>query len=130
MYQQTVIIGRLGRDCEMRFTNDGTPVSSMSVAVSRKWKDASGKEQEKTTWYKVTSWRKLAEVCGKFCRKGMMVLCVGEMQESKPWQASDGSYKSSLELTADTVRFLSKVEGADTGESTAGASIETEDLLF
>ncbi|HHX65960.1 MAG TPA: single-stranded DNA-binding protein, partial [Chloroflexi bacterium] len=66
MYQKLVIVGRLGRDPEMRYTPDGTPVTSFSVATDRRWTDSSGQQQERTVWFRVTAWRRLAETCSQY----------------------------------------------------------------
>jgi len=96
----------------MRFTPDGTPVTTFSVATSRKWTDAEGKPQEKTVWWRVTTWKRLAETTNEFVKRGHLVLVVGELAEPKPYQAKDGTWKASLDVTASTVRFLSpKSEG-------------------
>lgn len=110
MYQKTVIIGRLGRDPEMRFTQNGDPVTSFSVATDRRWKDASGQAMAKTTWFRVTAWRKLAETCNQYLTKGALVMVEGELAEPKPYQAQDGTWRASLDLTASAVKFLDKRE--------------------
>ncbi len=106
MYQKVTLIGRLGRDPEMRYTPDGTPVTSFSVATDRRWTDASGQQQERTVWFRVTAWRRLAETCNQYLAKGRMVFVEGTLVEPKPYQARDGEWRASLEVTADTVRFL------------------------
>ena len=105
MYQHTVIVGNLGRDPEMRYTPSGIPVTSFSVAVSRKWKGQDGEMHEKTTWFRVTAWRKLAELCNQYLSKGRLVLVEGEVDASA-WMGQDGEPRASLELTAQNVRFL------------------------
>mgnify|MGYP001141532830 CR=1 FL=1 len=105
MYQRTVVIGHVGRDPEMRYLPNGTPVTSFSVATNRRWTNASGEQQEKTTWFRVTAWRKLAEQCNQYLTKGRLVLVEGEI-DSSAWLGQDGKPRSSLELTARTVRFL------------------------
>lgn len=97
MYQQTTIVGRLGKDPEMRYLQDGTPVTDFSVAVDG-WND-------KTTWFRVTCWRKLAEVTYNHLKKGRQVLVVGEIDASA-YAGSDGQPRASLELTAREVKFL------------------------
>lgn len=113
MYQQATIIGRVGREPETRHTTKGDSVTSFSVATDRRWKDASGQEMAKTVWFRITCWRKLAEVVSKYVKKGMLVLVVGELEEPKPYQKKDGSYAASLDITASSVKFLSKVSGQD-----------------
>jgi len=134
MYQHVVIVGRLGRDPEMRYTPSGVPVTSFSVAVSRKWKNQNGELQEKTTWFRVTAWRKLAELCNEYLEKGRMVLVEGEIDASA-WVGQDGEPRATLELTAQNVRFLGGRTGAsEFGEGGAalkeGPGPSEEDLPF
>ena len=105
MYQKIVIVGNLGNAPEMRYTSSGVPVTTFSVAVNRKWKTADGEQQEKTTWFRVTAWRKLAELCNQYLTKGQRVLVDGEV-EASAWVGKDGEPRASLELTAINVRFL------------------------
>lgn len=121
MHAKTIIIGRLGRDPEMRYTPDGTPVTNFSVATDKVWYDGDGKKHERTTWYRVTAWRRLAETCNQYLRKGRQVMVDGEMQEPKPYEGRDGSWRASLDLRADTVKFLGGGRN-DEGDSTYGES--------
>lgn len=136
MYQKIVLVGRLGRDPEMRYLQNGTPVTSFSVATDRKWTDASGQLQERTTWFRVAAWRRLAETCNQYLTKGSLVLVEGELQEPKPYQARDGEWRASLEVTANIVRFLStRGEAAAAGEYSAreeeaGPTIDEEEIPF
>ena len=107
MYQRTIIIGRLGADPSMRYTQDGTPVTGFSVATDERWNDASGKQQQRTTWFRVTAWKKLGEICNQYLKKGGLVMVEGELAEPKPYQKSDGSWGASLDLRAQTIKFLS-----------------------
>jgi single-strand DNA-binding protein len=122
MYQHIDIVGNLGRDPEMRFTPDGTPVCNFTVAVNRRWTGADGTPAEKTTWFRVTAWRRLAEVCNQYLTKGRQVLVVGEIDTSA-WTDQEGKARASLELTAQTVKFL----GAGTGENGNGGANSPED---
>ncbi len=70
MFSKTIIVGHLGRDPELRYTSGGQPVCSFSVATSRSWTDQSGQPQEKTTWFRVTAWGKLGELCNQYLTKG------------------------------------------------------------
>jgi len=105
MYQKTVVVGHLGRDPEMRYTPSGVPVTSFSVATTRKWTNANGEQQEKTTWFRVTCWRKLAELTAQYLQKGRLVLVEGDV-EASAWTDREGAARASLELTATTVKFL------------------------
>lgn len=105
MYQKTIIVGNLGRDPEMRYTPSGTAVTTFSVAVNRRWTSRNGEQQEKTTWFRVTAWEKLAELCNQYLSKGRLVLVEGDVSASA-WMSQEGEARSTLELQARAVRFL------------------------
>ena len=106
MYQQMCLVGNLGGSPEMRYLEDGTPVTTFSVAVNRRWTDReSGEKREKTTWFRVTAWRRLAETCNEYLDKGRQVMVVGEAGTSA-WIDQEGSARSTLEVTARNVVFL------------------------
>ena len=107
MYQQVTIVGRLGGDPVLKYTQDGTPVTSFGVATDKRWKDANGEQQQKTVWFRCTCWRALAETCSQYLSKGKLVLVVGSLSEPRVYQAKDGEHRASLDLRADTVKFLS-----------------------
>jgi len=106
MFQAITLIGNIGSDVEMRFLPNGTPVSSFSLAVNKSWNDQEGNRQQKTTWFRVTAWRKLAEITAEHLTKGRQVLVVGEMQDAHAWTDKEGNARASLEVTAQTIRFL------------------------
>ena len=130
MYQNIVVVGNLGRDPEMRYTASGTPVTSFSVATTRRWKSAEGEDREKTTWFRVSAWGQLAEVCNQYLTKGRLVLVEGEVDASA-WTGNDGEARATLELRARNVQFLGR-RGDDFGApSEAGPEGEDEgDLPF
>ncbi|UCC76953.1 MAG: single-stranded DNA-binding protein [Anaerolineales bacterium] len=120
MYQSTVVVGHLGRDPEMRYTPDGTPVTSFSVATTRRWTNAEGEPQERTTWFRVTTWRKLAETCNQYLTKGRLVLVEGDVDASAWSDKTSGEARASLELRARIVRFLGgRDERVETAEEAA-----------
>ncbi len=130
MYQKTVIVGNLGNDPEMRYTPSGVPVTSFNVAVNRRWTDQNGGQQKKTTWFRVTAWRKLAETCAQYLGKGRLVLVEGEVDASA-WTGQDGQPRASLELTARTVRFLSPRGDQNASDTPAEAtSVAEEEIPF
>lgn len=110
MYQKLIIIGNLGSNPEMRFTPNGDPVTAFSVATSRKFGDTG-----ETTWFRVSVWGKQAESCNQYLHKGSKVLVEGRLKaEPNVYQRKDGTWASSYEVTAETVRFLTaKVESVD-----------------
>lgn len=107
MYHQITIVGNVGQDPQMRYTSNGTPVTTISVASNKTWSDSAGNRQSRTTWFRVACWRRLGEVVAQYVRRGSLVLVTGEMQEPRPWQNKDGEWRASLEVTASTVQFLS-----------------------
>ena len=99
-YQYTVIIGNVGRDPEMRYTQSGVAVCDFSVAVSRRWTDRNSNEQrEKTTWFRISAWRQLAETVNQYVHKGMQIMVAGEVDVSA-YMGQDGQPRASLEITA------------------------------
>ena len=122
MYQKLVMVGRLGRDPEMRFTPTGQAVTSFSVATDRQYTDQSGKPVKETVWFRVTAWGKLAETCNTYLQKGKLVLIEGRLTVDakaggpRTWVGQDGTPRASYEVTAQTVKFLSqRTEGAGEG---------------
>jgi single-strand DNA-binding protein len=104
-YQKIVIVGNVGRDPEMRYTSGGVPVTSFSVATSRRWTNQNGEAQEKTTWFRVTCWRKQAEIAAQYLVKGKLVLVEGEV-EAQAYTDREGNARASLELTATNFKML------------------------
>jgi single-strand DNA-binding protein len=121
MYQKTLVIGYLGKDPEMRYTPTGVPVTSFSVATTRRWTNANGEQQEKTTWFRVICWRKQAELTAQYLQKGALVLLEGEIDASA-WTDREGHPRASLELTATNVRFLPGRGGAGEAAPAAGGT--------
>ena len=129
MYQRTIVIGHLGRDPEMRYTPTGVPVTSFSIATTRRWTNASGEPQEKTTWFRVTCWRKVAEQAAQYLQKGRLVLVDGEI-DANAWTDKEGNPRASLELTAFTVRFLGgRGEGGEAAGGGPGEELVGEDEI-
>ena len=112
MYQHIIIVGNLGRDPEMRYTPSGTPVTSFSVATSRKYTGSDGQQVKETTWFRVSVFGKQAEACAQYLKKGRACLVEGrltpDLQTGNPrmWTRQDGTTGASFEIFANTVRFL------------------------
>jgi len=128
MYQKIIIIGNLGRDPEMRYTPEGNPVASFSVATSRRYS-----EKEETTWFRVTVWGKQAETCNQYLHKGSKVLVEGRLRPDAngnptTFQRKDGTWGASYEITAETVRFLTP-KGEDSNQN-FGPMDDDEDIPF
>lgn len=125
MYQRTVVVGHLGQDPQMRYTPTGVPVTSFSVATSRKWANANGEQQEKTTWFRVTCWRKLAELTAQYLQKGRLVLVEGDI-DAQAFTDKQGNVRASLELTATNIKFLGGRGDAGEGGASGMAGAPTE----
>lgn len=129
-FQQFIIIGRVGRDAEMRYTPNGQAVTSFSVAVSENYtKD--GEKVKSTVWIRVTAWGKLAEVCNQYIKKGKLVQCIGKLKgdtagNPRIFNKQDGTPSASFEMTANSVLFLSK----DDAQTSEAVQIVDEELPF
>jgi single-strand DNA-binding protein len=136
MYQKVIIVGRLGRDPEMRYTPSGQPVTTFSVATDFTWIDQEGQQQQRTTWFRVNAWRKLAETCNQYLVKGQQVLVEGRMNPDpetggpRVWTGNDGVARASYELTAATVKFLAKPRGATADYEESPVIEEPEEIPF
>lgn len=106
------LIGRLGKDVELRYTQSGTAVASFSLATGRQWKDSSGEKQEETTWFNVVAWDKLGEICNNYMNKGSRVYIEGRLQTRK-WQDNDGNDRYTTEIVASDVILLDSKNGND-----------------
>ena len=122
MYQKLIIVGRLGRDPEMRYIPSGDAVTNFSIATTRKWDGG-----EETLWMRVSAWGKLAETCNEYLSKGRLVLVEGvltpdsETGGPRIWEGQDGP-RASFEMRAYTVKFLGG-RGEKTTEAPAEAGM-------
>ena len=80
MYQKIIVVGNLGGDPEMRYMPDGTAVTNFSLATNRKWTDGQGNPQEEVTWFRVSTWGRIAENCNQYLAKGSKVLVEGRIK--------------------------------------------------
>lgn len=110
-WHQTIIVGNLGGDPELRYLQNGRAVCNFSVAVSERWRDRQTEEQrEKTTWYRVAVWGAQAETCNTYLARGRQVMVIGNVQ-ARGYVNNNGEAAASLELTARDVRFLGSRDG-------------------
>ncbi len=143
MYQSMTVIGRLGRDPEMRYLPNGDPVTSFNVATDRVYNDRSGQKVSETTWFRVSVFGKSAENANQFLSKGKMVLVEGRLRVDpksggpSTYTRQDGTVGASFELIANTVRFLSPRNEGGPGPSAdvavgdeGGPSSGGEDIPF
>ncbi len=107
---KVILIGRLGRDPEVRYTPDGTAVANFSIATSDQWTDKnSGEKREKTEWHRIVAWRRLGEICGEYLAKGREVYVEGKLQ-TRSWE-QDGITRYMTEIVASTVQFIGGAQG-------------------
>ena len=106
------IIGNLGRDPEMRFTQDGTPVTNFSVAVNDSWQGRDGEQRERTEWFRVVAWRRLAEISNEYLRTGRKVYVEGRL-ETRQWQDQEGNDRYTTELIARELLMLGGRDDVD-----------------
>lgn len=98
---KVMLIGRLGKDPEVRYTQGGDAVANITLATSESWKDKSGTKQEKTEWHKVVVFGKLAEICAEYLKKGQLTYFEGSLQTRK-WQDKEGNDKYTTEIKVDS----------------------------
>jgi single-strand DNA-binding protein len=133
MYHKIIIVGNLGRDPELRYTADGTPVTTFSVATNRRWSGQDGQPHDETTWFRVSAWRRLAETCAEYLQKGRQVLVEGQLKPDpasggpRVWTGNDGVARAQYEVTALGVKFLgARGEGTPSGEPEPATSEQPE----
>lgn len=111
---KVILIGNLGKDPEVRNLPDGGAITNFSIATTDSWKDKSGEKQEKTEWHRISTFQKLAEICGTYLKKGSQVYIEGRLQTRK-WTDKDGAEKYYTEIIADKMQMLGNKSAA--GES-------------
>ena len=112
MVNRVILVGRLGRDPEMRHTSSGTAVANFSVATNERWNDQKGERQERTEWHNVVVWNKLAEICNEYLSKGKLVYLEGRLQ-TRDWEDRDGNKRRTTEVVAAEMRMLGARGGDD-----------------
>ena len=105
MLNKITVIGNVGTDPDMRYTPNGTPVTSFRLATSRKYNAQDGERREETEWFRVVAWNRLAELCNQYVTKGMRVYAEGRLK-SDTWTGQDGQMRFRNKITANNVIFL------------------------
>lgn len=117
-FNKIILVGNLGKDPELRYTPQGTPVCSFTMATNEKRKGASGEMQDTTTWFRITLWNKQAENASKYLTKGRPVYIEGRLRIEE-WTDKDGKTRSSLEVHATDMQFIGN-RGDEGGGSGGG----------
>ena len=116
MLNKVFLIGRLGRDPEVRYMPNGEAVCNFSVATSEKYTDKNGQRQEATEWHNVTMYRKLAEIAGQYLTKGSQVYLEGKIQ-SRKYQGKDGIERTAYEIIGSEMKMLGGGNGEQQAQS-------------
>ena len=111
MLNKMLVIGNVGRDPEMRYTPNGSAVTSFSLAVNRYYTPPGGERQEETEWFNVVAWNRLAETCNNYVTRGMKIYVEGRLR-SNSWVGQDGQTRFRNEIIANTVQFLNRPQGS------------------
>ncbi len=110
---KVMLIGNLGKDPEVRYTQDGSPVASFSLATSENWTDKNGTRQERTEWHNIVAWSKLAELSKRYLSKGRQVYVEGRLR-TREWNDKDGNKRRTTEVIATQMVLLgSRPQGAE-----------------
>lgn len=120
---KVLLVGNLTKDPELRYTPQGTAVSTIRIAVNTPFKDKGGAAQKETCFINVVVWAQIAEVCNQYLQKGSPVLVEGRLQ-SRSWQAADGQNRTVLEVRANRVQFMPRAVKEETKEADLGDSPE------
>jgi len=124
---RVILVGRLGRDPETRYTGGGQAVANFSVATDESYRDKNGERQKRTEWHKIVVWGKQAEIAQQYLKKGSLVFIEGRIQ-SREWQDKEGQKRVSFEIVANNFRMLGgRADGAAAGGGTFSSSPRGEE---
>jgi len=127
MVNKVILIGRLGKDPDVRYTPDGTMVTNFNLATDEQWKDKNGEKVQKTEWHRIVTWGKLAEICGNYLVKGKLVFIEGRIQ-TRSWEDKEGVKRFTTEIVASNMQMLdSKGQSKTEDASVDNASTNNND---
>ena len=113
---KVILVGNVGRDPELRYTQGGQPVASFSIATNERFKDKEGNWKDRTEWHRIVAWARLAEICGEYLRKGSQVYVEGRIQ-TRDWEDKEGNKRQTTEVVALTMQMLGRRGGDSAGGS-------------
>jgi len=132
---KAILVGRLGRDPEVRYTGSGQAVANLSLATAERFKDKQGEYQERTEWHRITAWGRLAEIVQQYTHKGSMIYVEGRIETRK--YEKDGVERYSTEIVAQSIQLLgskgdngSPASGQESDAAEPAAETETDDIPF
>jgi single-strand DNA-binding protein len=111
---KVILIGNLGRDPELRYTQSGQAVANFTLATTESWNKREGGREERTEWHRIVAWGRTAELCAQYLSKGRTVYVEGRLQ-TREWENREGQKQKSTEIVALTVQFLGSPRGAGQG---------------
>ena len=130
---KVTVIGNVGNEPEMRFTPNGKPVTSFSVATNWAYNTPEGERKQETEWFNIVAWNRLAEQCNQFLGKGRLVYVEGRLR-TRNWEGQDGQQHSRPEVIANRVIFLDKKAAGflpeDKIDDSGGGELEPDDVPF
>ena len=131
---KVILIGRVGKDAELKYTTSGNPVCRFSLATNESWRDKAGNVQQRTEWHNIVAWNKLAEIAGEYLTKGKLVYLEGSIRSGK-WEDRERNERKSYDIVARYMRMLSPSangNGATSRESksTEGSEPSEDESLF
>lgn len=125
MFQKIILVGRVGQEPELRYTEQGVPVANFSVATNNGWTDGNGQKIQETTWFNVSVWRGTAEACAEHLEVGQMVTIEGRMAgervpkgdgeytlRARAWMSQDGEPRAAFDVNARRVQFGPRANGS------------------
>lgn len=141
---KVILIGRLGRDPEVRSTPSGATVAKFSIATDEKFTDRSGERQERTEWHNIVAWAKLAEICGQYLKKGKLVYIEGSLRTDSWDDKETGQKKYRTEIVARDMKMLDRKGddeggggswsggggGRSSGPASSGPDVDDDDVPF
>jgi single-strand DNA-binding protein len=120
---KVILVGNLGRDPELRYTQNGSAVANFTLATNERWRDKDGNNQERTEWHRVVVWGRTAENCAQYLQKGRSVYIEGRLQ-TREWEDKDGNKRNTTEVNALNVQFLGGRDGPGGGGGGGGRSVD------
>ena len=125
MINKVILVGRLGRDPEVRYTTSGTPVANFSIATDERWNDRDGNRQTRTEWHNIVLWSGLATIAEKYLKKGKLVYIEGRIQ-TREWDDRDGNKRKTTEIVGLNMQMLDRGEGYSGGDQETPKQEEQE----
>jgi single-strand DNA-binding protein len=116
---KVILVGNVGRDPELRYTQGGQPVASFSIATNERFKDKDGNWKDRTEWHRIVAWARLAEVCGEYLRKGSQVYVEGRIQ-TRDWEDKEGNKRTTTEIVILSMQMLGRRGDGGGGGSMGG----------